>query len=229
MKPAKILTMAMSALIFSIDLAIAQENPASYELARQILGDDFIIPDEVARARHLTYTDANFKHFADTLPSEETLRWCGANGYAVVAGPPATMNIVDIRALKPELFWSSERSWYTDVDLQKSKNVTVNWLVIRKGPIPNSVNKDWDDQYHLLSRGERVPSADEVAWLVTTFYEVRATRLFEQIHVRTSSVSPFGVPVLVGYHEGKLAFFRWGSFYKDKNIGVASCLTVRAR
>lgn len=64
---------------------------SGYNLARNILGGDFIMPGEVTKARSLSYTKEQHRHFMETFPSEEMLRWCKANGYGILPGPPRPM------------------------------------------------------------------------------------------------------------------------------------------
>lgn len=158
------------------------------KVARMILGDDIVFPDEIAEARGLSYTDADLKHFAETMPSEEALRWCKANGYVVVAGPPSPMGLLEVRSLKPNYFYpKTGEEWYEwDAFLHDDKAKT-EWLSIRKAPVPNSVNLKWDDQLRLLSKDEKLPNAGEISWFITTFYAVRHVWLFKRVYVRTSS------------------------------------------
>jgi hypothetical protein len=37
-----------------------------------------------------------------------------------------------------------------------------------------------------------------MSWFITTYFEVRGTRLFEGVYVRTSTLDSFGQHVLVG-------------------------------
>lgn len=60
-----------------------------YTLARAILGGDLITPEEIMTARpDIVYSDEQIIKLAETIPNEETLRWCKANSHAVIAGPP---------------------------------------------------------------------------------------------------------------------------------------------
>ncbi|MBI2591616.1 MAG: hypothetical protein HYW34_02995 [Candidatus Brennerbacteria bacterium] len=72
--------------------------------ARAIFGDDIIFPDEIAEARHLSYTKDQLRHFTETIPAEETLRALKAQNFALIAGPPSPMSLFDVRQIKSELF-----------------------------------------------------------------------------------------------------------------------------
>lgn len=176
-----------------------QPQQKSYEPARNILGDDFIGPEEVAEA---SYTAEQLKQLADTLPSAEVLRWCKDNGYAVVAGSPTEMSLLDIRSVKSSLFCSKTEGWYANQPFAANEKVVCRWLAIRKTEVPNSLNKKWDAQQKLLSDVDQVPNAAEMSWFITTYYEVRGVYLFKDIYVRTSSVTSDGGRVYVGSFGG---------------------------
>ena len=170
----------------------------SYELARYILGQDFIPPKEIAAARGLTYSGERLRYFADTLPSMETIMWCRANDCMLVAGPPRKMSLLEIRELKPRLFRIERDGWYAKDEFSRRDKVKVDWLILRKGPVPDSTDKMWEEQQKLLSSEERVPNAAEAVWGFTTHREVCGVYVVPDICVRTSSVGSDGNRVLVG-------------------------------
>jgi len=168
------------------------------EIARLILGDDIIFPDEIAEVRGLSYSDSQLEFFSDTMPSEEALRWCKANCYAIVAGPPSPMGLLEVRSLKSEYFYPKAGGWYELCAFSNDDKAQTEWLAIRKEPAPKSFNQNWNEQLLRLLPDEQVPNAGEMSWFITTFYEVRGVQLFEKVYVRTSSVSSAGYHVAVG-------------------------------
>lgn len=179
---------------------IMAEFESSYDLARRILGQDLITPEEIAAVRGLTYTDEQLIAFADTLPSEDVLGWCQANGFMLVAGPPKPMALLEIRDLKPDYFYSKSGGWYANERerFSREENVKSTWLALRKGPVPNSTRKTWKEQQTLLSSSEYVPNDAEVEWGVTTYKAVRGISLLSDVYVRTFSLDAGGVRVDVG-------------------------------
>lgn len=162
------------------------------------LGDDFISPEEVAAARGVSYTQEQLQQLADTLPTEEQLQWCKENDYALVAGPPNEMSLLDVRSAKSSLFYSEMGGWYANQPFAANDKVYCRWLAIRKTEVPDSLNKKWDAQQKLLFEHEEVPNAAEMSWFITTYYEVRGVWLFKDVYVRTSSVSSDGDRVDIG-------------------------------
>lgn len=185
-----------------------------YGLAQSILGADFITPEEVTKARpSIVYTDKQIMALAESLLSQDTLRWCKDNGYAVIPAPPKAMSILDVREIQSAHFYPKTGGWYSK---EKGKFVredktSFGWLAIKKTSVDDSTNKNWNEQTRLLSKVEKVPNAAEMSWFITTYFEVRSVRLFEDVYVRTSSLDSTDDRVRVGYFgaEGLYVSYVW--------------------
>jgi len=169
----------------------------SESAARNIMGDDIIFPEEVAKARGLSYTEAQLKQLSDTMPTADVLRWGKDNGYALMPSPPKAMSVLDVGALKDDqIDWA--KSDYDGQAFAHNDKTIFGWLMIKKTPVDGSKNKDWGEENMLLSKVERVPNIAEMSWFIETFYDVRGTRLFDRNYVRTSSLDSYGARVYVG-------------------------------
>lgn len=201
-------------------------TPANdYDLARTILGKDFITPEEIAIARKLTYGDDVLRHFAETLPSEEVLQWLRDNGFVLVAGTPNPMSLLEVRNLNAQLFYTKSGGWYAEPKQKFSQNdkVTAEWLMLRKGIVPNSTSKTWDEQQKLLSEVEYVPNVAETTWGETTYKEVRNSWLFPNIYARTFSVGSGGNRVNFVYSAvGGVDVYDYWDDYRNDYLGLAS-------
>lgn len=200
--------------------------PDDEELARLILGDDFLSVEEVAKAYCWNYTDDQLADFIETLPDFETLIWLRTNGYMLVATPPTDTNLLQVRDLDNQLFYSKSEGWYAESQQTFSREDVVKagqWLVVRKEPYPNSRKKNWDEQQKLLTEVEHVPNAPEMAYAVTAYYKVRGVYLLKGVYVRTSSVDAGGDRVVVGFFvgDGLHVSVCWDDLRHD-NIGVSS-------
>ena len=194
-----------------------------YGLAQSILGMDFITPEEVSKARpSIVYTDDQITALAESLPSEDMLKWCKDNGYAVMPAPPSAMSMLDVREIQSAHFYSKTGGWYSDQKFAREDKTSFGWLAIKKTPISDSTSKNWNEQNKLLSALETVPNAAEMSWFMTTHFEVRGIRLFESIYVRTSSLDSDGDRVLVGVFGSKgLHVDRWYDGYRNGYIGLS--------
>jgi len=206
---------------------VTNQLPKGHELARLILGDDYITPEEVATAYGVSYTEEQIGHFADTLPSLERITWYKANNFMLVPGFIRDLNLLQVRELDNKVFYSKTEGWYAK-DKEKfatdDKVKAGEWLAIRKEAVPNSFNKTWAEQQDLITEVEHVPNAPEVSYAVTAYFKVRGIYLLRGKYVRTSSVSADGDHVNLGYldEDGLYVHNRYWDGYRHDGFGVAS-------
>lgn len=199
-----------------------------FVLARSILGNDFIAPEEIAAARSgIVYVAEDLDELERTLPPQAELEWLRDNGFMLAAKPPQskTRSLLEIRELKPDYFYTSTGGWYSNdrERFAREERTGNGWLKLRKGPVPNSMRKNWNEQQSLLSGIEYVPDSAQVAWGVTTYHAVRGVYLFPRVYVRTSSLGSDGHRVDVGCFGAKgLYVNRSWDDYRDDSIGLAS-------
>ncbi len=169
-------------MVRAVAIARGDDVPKGYELAILILGDDFISPEEVTTTYGISYTEDQLKNLGETLPDEKTLQWYRSHGYMLVAGPPTEMNLLQIRDLDNQLFYSKTEGWYSKDREKFARNDKVSagkWLAIRKEAVPNSFSKNWSEQQELITENEYVPNASEVSYAVITYFKVRNIYLFK--------------------------------------------------
>ncbi len=171
-----------------------------YALAREILGDDFISPEDIRKVYQLQASDN-----MDTLPSENDLRWLKANGYILVPMPHEHLSVLDVRNLDNKLFYSKTGGWYEEQKFARDERTGpyTSWLAIKKTVVNGSLNKSWNDQNELLSDVEHVPNAAELTWAVTIYYKVRGVYLFPDTYARVSSLDSGGNRVGVGVFDAR--------------------------
>ena len=197
-----------------------------YSVAREILGNDFVSPEEIATARRgVVYNPKQLLELGNTVPSKDVLEWCRDNGFMVVAGPSRPTSLLDIRELERSHFYTKEGGWYANDSETFARNdkATCRWLILRKEPVPGSTNKTWNEQEKLLSEVEVVPNAAEMVWGMTAYKAVRGVYLLSSVYVRTSSVGSFGDRVGVGlFGEGGLGVHCWYDRDRYDLLGVSS-------
>jgi len=200
-------------------------NVADYELARTILGTDFISPEEITQARGLNYSDEQIIMFGDTLPYEEVITWCRKHDAVLIAGPPSPLSLLQIRDLRPEYFYSKSSGWYAERNqrFSREQKVETKWYVVRKGIVTNSTSRTWTEQLQLLSEVEYVPNDAELEWVLTTYKAVRNINLLSNVYARTASVDSNGNPVIVGDFDARgLSVLSHWDDDRYGSLGVAS-------
>jgi hypothetical protein len=156
-----------------------------------------------------------------TIPFDEaTLRSCRET-HVLVAD--IGLSIIDVRGrMKRGLFCSNEDAWYNTQEFAK-RTEGVAWRLIRKTPVQNSVNKNWDEQKALLGEYDTVPTARQVVYAIMLTFVTTGERLFERIYVRTIDVGSLGYRVGVGgFGSAGLGVDRWSGHDRYGHIGVAS-------
>ena len=220
----------------SAKLSIPAKPTTQRVLARLILGDDFISPQEIADAsgNRIKYNEEQLQRYKNTIPSEEILLCCRDQGYLLIPGPPCSMPLHGIQQLYPEAFYRNlwkkandkkTKEWYEHEGQNFFSKDAVNpgWIVISKGIIPESLNKSWFEQPEILSCRERIANGAESAWAFLNYRAIRDETLFSEAQVRTSSTSgKMNWPVMVGYYGGLLHFTcHWPGLRTDY-IGIMS-------
>lgn len=209
-------------------------NGAAFEnqdLARDILGRDFISPDEVAEARGLSYSKEQLKKLEETVPSRKVLKELRENNMALMPAPPEPLHMLAVRDLNSKLFYSSTEGWYSNKEERKAFSETdktsFGWLAIGKEELPDSPRKNFDEQSKLVPKNMRIPNAPEFAWFLTTYKEVRNIYLFEDMWARTSSTDSDGHHVYLDFSErGLRVYSRW-DVVRDSCLGLADAWKFR--
>ncbi|MCX6786249.1 MAG: hypothetical protein NTU85_00245 [Candidatus Kaiserbacteria bacterium] len=173
-----------------------KKGTENIKIASEILGDDFITPEEISAASGIIYSPFQLNLLKGFIPEPEPLHICKSTECAVIALPPSSRSLLGVRMLNRKLFYSGTGGWYSDKGERFShkEKTGTGWLTIGK-TLPIIVD----------SRGVvRNATAVEVAWLVKIFFEVRGIRLLKEGFVRTSSRDSTGNHVLVGLfgHQG---------------------------
>ena len=199
-----------------------------YDLARSILGDDFISPEEIQSGyKGFNYCSEVLRYLADTFPSEEVVVWLHNNNYVLIAGPPSPMSILEIRHRYWDLFYTIYQNWYDKREWASSEwreEVKSEWIMIRKGAVPDSTDKPLREQEKLLLKGEHVPSITGVAWSEATYKENRGKWLFGSMEVRTSTLTllqDHNSPGIQPHMVYGNVVFGWSN---RGGIGVTACL-----
>ncbi len=192
----------------------------TYDLARAILGDDFISPEDIMKSREgIVYKDELLAKFCRNVPSKDVLEWCRDNNYMLVAGPDRPRSLLGIGDLNGD-YESYGRKWAA------GNWVDTHWITLRKEPVPQSLSKSFREQRTLLSFGEVVPGIARVAWCVTTYKAVRNIYLLPDVYVRTASVVFHDKHdrACAGYYDvsSGLNIYRSSVCECDEHIGVAA-------
>jgi|AntRauTorckE6833_2_1112554.scaffolds.fasta_scaffold06943_4 hypothetical protein len=200
------------------------------ELAHHIMGDDFLIPEEVSRVYGCSYSEDQRTALALTVPCARTLLELNAKGYMLAATLPIECNLHGFREIMHQPHYKEEEGWclrqpqrffYQDV-LKPCR-----WIAIRKEPYRGSRRKTWAFQQGFLNKDEYIPNAIEVVYAITTYHMVRGVCLLYRTYVRTSSVDEDSRHVIVGGNSSDGVCVR--EFMDDEPEDYVGVLSARTK
>lgn|GEM_PF-1263660 len=217
---------------------IADLDLGGMNLARDILGPDFITPNEVmGMYKDIPYTPEQFNQLFRTVPGHAVLEWLRTNQYMLTPGPPTPLSLSDLKrfGLMDTTVARSRytRSWVYDAPFATDEKVGAGWLAIGKEPLPGSFNKTWWQQTIDLTVQPfmeiYVPSMVEVVWSIATYNTARGDGLLSHpTYVRTSTIRRHDGGALhmnVGCFAGR-EFDAYRKSEADENVGLAIALKL---
>jgi hypothetical protein len=171
---------------------IAPVPSSDYALARAILGDNFITPEEIAIASGLSYGREVLRHFLETIPPEEVCKELLEDNYILMAGPPSPMSILGVHSCESQLFGADFlddwKKLSHDQSFMHRDKVHAEWLMIHNGIREYSTWRVLPEQLRGLEEWEYLPNAAEVTWAQYIHLKVHGRWLLSNVYARTSSV-----------------------------------------
>ena len=186
--------------------------PKLYITARRTLGEDFINPEDLIRVRPIVDNVTYLEKLQATVPNYRILPQLYHDNYLVVPGPSMPLTIQDLiaegRVNFPE--WI-QREWPR---FAKKETVGPGWLVFRNCFLePDPTFGDYASRLPYLPKGERIPSAVEIVWILSSFALLRGYRRVTTITFFSSSTATFAarkekkLHIGVGYHREQCLIF----------------------
>ncbi|HXK32089.1 MAG TPA: hypothetical protein VJ378_01275, partial [Candidatus Paceibacterota bacterium] len=172
------------------------EPTTSQKRAREIMGKNFFGVEEAVKHFGVNPTRQQLAALSE-IPFSEAVLEQSKNTRVLVAVFP--LSILEVRGkVEHKLFYNHEDAWYNKQSFAKERG-EVNWQLVCKTPVDNSISKNWQEQQALIAKDDEVPSAQVIVYTIIGHYLATGERLFEHIYVRTSSVDSGGHRVSVGY------------------------------
>jgi len=201
-----------------------------YREVRGVLGENFVSPEDIGRAKGINYGRKLLKQLAETLPPEDVLQWLRENEYVLVAGSPLPMSSsgvqqtfgLPVRLVRIGKLTFSQENEIASALRGIQDRISAGWLMFRKVPCLDSVHKVLEDQRSLLSQVEYVPNLAEAMWCIAACKAVHNIKLFPHILVRTASTLN-GNSLHIGEvtDDGAVVGSSWRTF-KSIVLGIAS-------
>lgn len=173
------------------------EPSTSQKRAREIMGRNFFGIEEAIKHFGVNPSRAQTAVMSVVPFTEEVLASVKYTHVLVAVFP---MSILDICGkVERKIFYNHKDSWINKEAFAEAKSEN-GWRLVRKHAVPDSIQKNWNEQQVLLAENEETPSAQVMVYTIIGHYLATGGRLFEKFPmVRTSSVASGGVRVSVGY------------------------------
>lgn len=174
-------------------------------LAREILGLDFISPQEIAAARGLNYSVEQIAELERTLPDKETLEWLKQSGYMLVAGSPHRLPFLGVHQFGCSCFLDRRSRWHRDRahanDLREI--VTGHWYMFRKNIIPNFVRQEWCVGSDPVCKFEQGFDFAGFVWVMECYAEVNKVSLPGRFYILCKGLMFPGINGLRNHEGGR--------------------------
>lgn len=168
---------------------------ASHDGAREIMGKNFFGIPEAIKRFGINPTRRQQAMLSEIPFTPEELMMCKDTHILVAVFP---LSICDIRSkvANNSKTLLCKQDWYDNQTFANDKG-EASWQLILKTPVANSTNKNWSEQQPFITSDEEVPTAQMMVYAIIGYYLNTGERLFENAHVRTSSLDSIGDHVIV--------------------------------
>lgn len=184
-----------------------EDESASQQQARKIMGENFLGIAEAIRFFGVSPTNRQLADLAK-VPFPEELLWFVKDTHILAAVFPVSVREM-MRWHEPLFSASTAKRKGDGFAYEKG---ALGWQLVRKTPVPDSFGKAWEQQLLLLGKGEEVPSAQTVIFMVIGHFRHTGERLFPNLCVRTSSsVRTLGLDEMPSYAGRRICVGPFGS------------------
>ncbi len=203
------------------------EPTTSQEQARSIMAPNFFGVEEAIRHFKVNPSPEQLATLAEVPYGEAVLQSVKGTHTLVAVFP---MSVLDIRGKvagnSQPLFYNQD--WYNKEKFANKERGRVGWHLVRKTPVPDSINKTWSEQQALLTETEETPTTQVMVYTITGHFLATGERLFKDVYVRCSDLDSYGYRVLAGvFDAGGLGLGYWVGF-RDVSIGLSASLKFQA-
>lgn len=201
------LTLCVAIIVCAAELARHVECQVTESVARNIMHNNFLGPDEVARHFGTRLTEQQLKEVREIRFSEKTLREC-SNSHILFLGVRRddTGHPLTIRRLRERFpaggqpcFKSYPRPSEPRQAYADDETPQLRWYLIARSLREESREKPYWQHERLLKENEYRERAVVYVYMTLLVFKARGERLFENDVISSNDVGPDGAPVIVGY------------------------------
>ena len=167
----------------------------SQKRAQKIMGQNFFGIEQAIQHFGIIPSAKQLAVLVEIPFTEEVLKKCKYTHILVAVFPLSMIQVRSKTTEKEKLFY--DQDWY-DQEKFAHKKGKIIWRLIRKTPVDNSINKNWNEQQSLLKQDEYTPTGQTMTYTVMGHYLATGERLFKHIYVRCNDLTSGGFGVYMG-------------------------------
>lgn len=205
-------------LLYNSTSDIISDITLSQQQARKIMGKNFFGIGEALKYLGLHPSKQELDAL-DKIPFTRNVLETCKDSHALVAVFP--LSILAIRSLVASKLFYSGNPWYKNQAFAQEPGI-ARWLLVRKTPVPGSMDKNRDEQQALITKNKEVPTAQAMVYAIIAHFLATGERLFETTSVCCSDVDSIHHQVYVGFNHKGLCI--GGIWRNDRytSIGLSS-------
>lgn len=217
--------------------------PASYKLARRIMGKNLFGPEEWTLFYGISFTQKELRKTAKFPWSEEILdSECPFNPGKAVSethfaflgldryngpvteahGPLTTMAWQKIHPAEsqPRFYACGANCWYPNEQFA-AVPLELRWHLVLTEIVPRSHSTSWADMQVMIPEAYEVPSPIVEVTKVLLYYKMNDVYLNRNYYGATDTLGSVGVRVIVGYCYGELVSVSFWGGSADGSVGLS--------
>lgn len=155
---------------------VGVRTTTSQKRAREIMGRNMFGVEEATKHFRMNPSKAQLLALSKIPFSEQTLDVCKDTHVLVAVFPLSILEIRGRVSRKLHLFYDEQ--WYQK-ELFANDRDGAEWQLVRKTPIPNSIEMKWQEQQALLAQNEEVPTARVMIYTLIGHFLATGERLLK--------------------------------------------------
>jgi len=200
------------------------EPTTNQKKAREIMGKNYFGIKEGIKYFGVNPTHQEITALSE-IPFPEAVLEKTKDTHILVAIFP--ISIIEIQRQFERYFLNKENSWYNKKFFAK-ENGELGWQLVLKKPVENSILHSWQKQQTLIGEENEVPHAQTMVYTIIGHYLASGERLFENICVRTASMTFNGSHICVGnFNLNGLAIINLWDSYRSNTLGVCCARKIQ--
>lgn len=166
--------------------------------AREIMGANVFGVEEAIKHYGISPSGRHLAYMAEVGYSEQTLIACKDTHILSAVFRFSGLEVREKVKSKKVFYKQNKQNWYDEQPFANDKGA-LEWHLVRKTHVKDSMSKTWSQQQDLLLPEEETPTFQVLAYTVIGHFLATDEKLFEDVYVRCSDLDSDGHHVCVRF------------------------------